>query len=416
MERELLVFLGSEAAPSLVGRLWARVRNGKASGSFAYEESWLRRSDAIALAPALPLTGGRFHAAQPLFAAFTDPAPDSWGQRLMRRVERIRAAAEGRQPRTLYSIDFLAGVDDRSRFGALRFKDPGGEQFLGFTGRPIPPLIELPSLLSATDRIERGRETSEDIALVLAPGTSLGGARPKASVRDSDGGLLVAKFPKHDDEWPVTRWEAVALELAARAGIAVPDWRLQVVARRPVLLLRRFDRSGEQRHPVISAMTAVDAHDHDNQHSYLEIVDFIRRYGSAPATDLEQLWRRMCFNVLISNTDDHLRNHAFLRDPAGWRIAPAFDMNPCPVDVRPRIHALAFDERDATASIGLLFAVAPRLGLKPARGRAIAAEVAQAVAGWRTAAKRIGLSSGHVDRMASAFEHGDRDKLLRNSP
>ncbi|MFN0195094.1 MAG: type II toxin-antitoxin system HipA family toxin, partial [Aestuariivirga sp.] len=227
MQRELLVYLDLGGQPVLVGRLWTRERQGRESSSFAYEADWLTRRGAFALSPSLMLTAGQFHAANGLAPALTDSAPDSWGRKLMTRRERARAKKAKTQPRTLFDIDYLAGVDDQTRMGAVRFKDIGSDVFLTTTGEPVPPLITLPRLLSATDRIERDRETDEDLLLVLAPGTSLGGARPKATVRDTDGRLMVAKFPKRDDDWPVTRWEAVLLTLARQAGIAVPDWRME---------------------------------------------------------------------------------------------------------------------------------------------------------------------------------------------
>lgn len=414
MQRELHVFMDLAGETVVVGRLWARVRGGRPSSSFVYADDWRGRRGAFALSPSLPLMEGQFHSNEPLFPAFTDPAPDGWGQRLMRRSERARAEQEGRQPRTLFDIDFLAGVDDRTRLGALRFKDPNGDRFLTTTGTPVPPLIDLPALLGATDRIDRGRETNSDIALVLAPGTSLGGARPKASVRDTDGRLLVAKFPKQDDDWPVTRWEAVALTLARAAGLTTPEWRFEMTARRAVLLLGRFDRAGpDRRVPFMSAMTALDATDHGNQRSYLELVDFLRQQGSKPDEDLRQLWRRIVFSILISNTDDHLRNHAFLRDAQGWRLSPAYDMNPYPVDVKPRIHALAIDELDGTASLNLALSVAPRFGIKRDAANAIVAEVGAAVSDWRSVAKALKLKPVQIDRMASAFEHDDLRQATR---
>ena len=261
--------------------------------------------------------------------------------------------------------------------------------------------------MSRLTRITEDRETDDDLQLVLAPGTSLGGARPKASVRDNDGHLLVAKFPRKDDEWPVTRWEMTALALAKSAGIDVPDARLHLVARRPVLMLRRFDRTGTFRIPFISALTALAAKDHD-VHSYLELVEAIRRESVAVDEDLRQLWRRVVFNILISNTDDHLRNHALLRGRAGWRLAPAFDLNPMPVDVKPRAHALAIDETDATSSLELAMSVAPQFGiLEPSDARAIAREVGKAVARWRQVAAKHDLTRPQIERMASAFEHDD---------
>jgi serine/threonine-protein kinase HipA len=408
MQRELHVYMDIDGKPVLVGRLWARERTGRATSSFTYDDAWRARRGAFALAPALPLGPGQFHSNRPLFTAFTDAAPDSWGQKLMRRHERARAEQEGGEPRTLFDVDFLAGVDDRTRVGATRFKDATGEAFLTTKGEPVPPLIDLPALLGATDRIDRGRETNSDVALVLAPGTSLGGARPKATVRDKDGRLLVAKFPKQDDDWPVTRWEAATLALARAAGVTVPEWRLETIARKAVVLLGRFDRTGANvRIPYMSAMTALDATDHGEQRSYLELADVLRQHGSMPEADLRQLWRRIVFNILVSNTDDHLRNHAFLRDARGWRLSPAFDMNPCPVDIKRRIHVLAIDELDGTASLDIAFSVAPQFGLSKDDARDIAAQAGAAVSRWRDVAKTHKLKPAEIDRMSSAFEHED---------
>lgn len=408
MERELLVYIDLDREPVLVGRLWARERTGRETSSFVYDPAWIKRRGAFALASSLSLTPGPHHAAKGLLCAFSDSAPDAWGRKLMLRQERARARKAGTAPRSLFDIDYLAGVDDRTRLGALRFKDVAGGEFLASTDRPVPPLIDLPQLLSATGRIERDRETDEDLLLVLAPGTSLGGARPKATVRDSNGNLLVAKFPKKDDDWPVTLWEAVLLTLAGNAGIEIPIWRLEVIAKKPVLLLTRFDRAdGDQRIPFMSAMTAIDATDHEEQRSYLELVDALRQMGSQPEQDAKQLWRRVVFNILVSNTDDHLRNHAFLRATTGWRLSPAFDMNPCPVDVRPRVHALAIDDADPTSSLDRALEVAPRFGLSATEAREIAKEVGARVATWRTVAKGFKLSAAQIERMASAFDHAD---------
>jgi serine/threonine-protein kinase HipA len=406
MERELLVFMDLAGVTVPVGRLWTRTRGARETASFEYDPSWLARRDVFGLDPVLPPARGQFHADRPLFNAFTDPAPDRWGQTLLRRNERRRAGAEGRQPRTLLAIDFLTLVDDETRLGALRFKDAGGGDFLTSTGKRVPPVIDLPRLLSATNRVIDEKETDEDLQLILAPGTSLGGARPKASVRDKDGHLLIAKFPRKGDEWPVTRWEAATMALAEAAGVEVSLWRLQPVLKRPVLMARRFDRREDQRIPYMSALTALDASDNETR-SYLEIAEFLRREGSQVNQDLRQLWRRIVFNMLVSNTDDHLRNHGFLRDPNGWRLAPAYDLNPMPTDVKPRIHALAIDEIDGTASLDTAFQIAPMFGMTEKDARAIAAEVGSAVAGWRDAAARFGIASDNVERMASAFDHED---------
>jgi serine/threonine-protein kinase HipA len=408
MQRELLVYLDLNNEPVPVGRLWARERAGRESSSFAYDADWLKRRGAFALAPSLMLTAGQFHAAKGLANAFSDTAPDSWGRKLMLRRERARARKANTQPRTLFEIDYLAGVDDQTRMGALRFKDTPGGAFLTTTGDPVPPLINLPRLLSATDRIERNQETDEDLLLILAPGTSLGGARPKATVRDADGKLLIAKFPRRDDDWPIPKWEAVLLALAQRAGLSLPDWRLEMIAGKPVLLVSRFDRGADARRiPFMSAMTALDAGDHGEQRSYLEIVDVIRQTGSKPEADIEELWKRIVLSILVSNTDDHLRNHGFLHDGIGWRLAPAYDLNPCPIDVKPRVHSLAIDEDDARASLDTALAVAPQFGLKPERAGALAAEIGAVVAEWKAVAKSLSLRAAQIERMQSAFDHDD---------
>jgi serine/threonine-protein kinase HipA len=299
-------------------------------------------------------------------------------------------------------------VDDEARPGALRFRAKENEPFLAeHDVTRIPPLIELPRLLSAAERVASDSDSDEDLRLLLAPGASLGGARPKASVRDRDGHLAFAKFPHKDDETNTVLWEAVALALAAKAGITVPEWRLEIVGEKPVLLLRRFDRAGAIRIPFLSARSMLDASDHETR-SYLEIVDALRQQGAAAKADMRELWRRIVFNVLISNTDDHLRNHGFLyAGPDGWRLAPAYDLNPVPVDVRPRVLTTAIDTDDSTASLQLASSVAEYFGLDHGKARKIAAEVGQAVAMWRQEAARKGLTTTEIDRMASAFEHED---------
>jgi serine/threonine-protein kinase HipA len=416
MQRELLVYLDIKGEPVRVGRLWARERAGRESSSFVYDRAWLGRKGAFALSPALMLTSGQFQA-QGLHNVFGDTAPDSWGRKLMQRRERARARKAKTAPRTLFEIDYLAGVDDRARIGALRFRETDDGPFLTTTAEPVPPLIALPRLLSATDRIERNEETDEDLLLVLAPGTSLGGARPKATIRDADERLLIAKFPKRDDDWPIPVWEAVLLQLAEDAGINVPPWRLEEIAAKPVLLGARFDRRADgTRIPFMSAMTALDATDHGPQRSYLEIVDAIRLLGARPQADIEELWQRMVFNILVSNTDDHLRNHAFLHDGAGWRLSPVYDLNPCPVDVKPRVHSLAIDEADATASLETALEVAELFGIKPERARALAAQTASVTRRWREVGKRLGLSAAQLERMESAFEHEDLGRALKLKP
>jgi serine/threonine-protein kinase HipA len=410
MDRETFVYVDLDGAPHFVGRLWARVRKNKESASFEYDAEWLQHPARFSLEPALTLGPGAFHtpAETALFGAIGDSAPDRWGRALMRRMARRQAEQAGQAVRTLQEIDYLLMVDDEARQGALRFAAQQGGPFLReHDAQRIPPLLDLPRLLSAAERVADEEDTDEDLRLLFAPGSSLGGARPKASVRLQDGSLAIAKFPRKDDEINTVMWESVALALAANAGIAVPAARLETVADKPVLLVTRFDRSGARRIPFLSAMSMLGARDNEMR-SYLELVDALRQHGAAPREDMEALWRRIVFSVLISNTDDHLRNHAFLYDgPNGWRLSPAYDLNPVPVDIKPRILATSITPDDNTASIDLAFEVAGYFELGDARAREIASEVAAVVSRWRAEAAGQGLTRQEIDRMASAFEHQD---------
>src|SRR5712692_1881817 len=415
MDREALVYVDLQGTPHLVGRLWARMRKGRESATFEYDKSWLNHPERFSLEPALKLGPGprRQPSDKPLFGAIGDSAPDRWGRVLMRRAARRRASHEGHTPRTVREIDYLLMVDDEARLGALRFAGREGGPFLAEHGpTKIPPLIELPRLLSAAEHVLSDTDSDEDLRLLLAPGSSLGGARPKASVRDRDGHLAIAKFPNKEDEVNTVLWEAVTLTLAAKAGIPVPRWRLQTVAGKPILLLRRFDREQGMRVPFVSAMSMLEAKDNEAR-SYLEFVDVLRQHGAAPKDDMHDLWRRIVFSILISNTDDHLRNHGFLwAGPAGWRLSPAYDLNPVPVDIKPRVLTTAIDLDDGTASLKLAIEVAAYFELAPDEARQIAAEVGQAVAKWRKVAAKLGLTPGEIDRMASAFEHEDLKAAL----
>jgi serine/threonine-protein kinase HipA len=415
MERETLVYVDLEGTPRLVGRLWARMRKDRESATFEYDKTWLADPERFSLEPALTLGPGPYHApaAKPLFGAIGDSAPDRWGRVLMRRAERRRADREGRTPRTVREIDYLLMVDDEARQGALRFAEREGGPFLAAHGAfKIPPLIELPRLLSAAEHVMNDTDTDEDLSLLLAPGSSLGGARPKASVRDRGGHLAIAKFPNRGDEVNTVLWEAVALTLAAKAGIPVPVWRLETVARKPVLLLRRFDRERGMRLPFLSAMSMLDAKDGEAR-SYLEFADVLRQYGAAPKQDMHALWRRIVFSILISNTDDHLRNHGFLwTGPHGWRLSPAYDLNPVPADIKPRVLTTTIDLDDGTASLKLALRVAAYFELGGDSAHKIAGQVGQAVAAWRKQAAKLGLTPVEIDRMASAFEHEDLQAAL----
>jgi len=331
----------------------------------------------------------------------------------MRRSESARAREAGEISRTLGEVDFLLGVTDEARQGALRFSETPDGPFLSPDGeKTIPPLVELPRLLSATERFIDNKKNADDLKLLLAPGSSLGGARPKASVIDKDGTLAIAKFPRKDDEFNVVTWEAVTLILAEKSGLSVPAWRLDTIHDKPVLIIYRFDRAEGSRVPFLSAMSMLGAQDGE-AHSYLEIVDALKQYGAAPDVDMAELWRRIVFSILVSNTDDHLRNHGFVYErEKGWRLSPAYDMNPTPVDIKPRVLTTAIDLYDRTASLDLALSVAEDFRLSKKQAKTIISEVCAGVAQWRDVAQQLHLEKSEIDRMASAFEHDDLKKAL----
>ena len=410
-DSEVAVYVDLDGAPIHAGQLFMRATRGRQNASFSYDEGWLRHPRRFSLDPVyLPLGGGIFHTAagQALFPGLADSAPDRWGRALMAR----RARLDG-EHRTLLEADYLLRVHDPTRHGALRFRGAGAGPFLAASETPVPPLVRLGELLSASDRVQRDPGDDDALRLLLAPGSSLGGARPKASVLDTDGTLLIAKFPAVGDDWSVTTWEHVTCRLASAAGIKVQQTRLTTVGGQAVLLAHRFDRAGQRRLPFLSAMALIGAQDREEGHSYLEIADGLRQQGAAVQTDIEQLWRRMIFNVLVTNTDDHLRNHGLLRGTEGWVLSPAYDLNPVPVDVRPRVHALALDDRDPRSSLTTVLAAAAYFGLTPQRAADVARAVAAATSRWRKEARAQGLSRAAMDRMASAFEHAELDRALR---
>lgn len=301
----------------------------------------------------------------------------------------------------------LLGVRDDMRQGALRFRLPGGGAYVAEDTEGVPPLLELPKLLGAADRLERDEADEEELRMLLRGGSSLGGARPKAHVLDFDGRASIAKFPSPSDEWDVIRWESVALTLADAAGIDVPDRTVHIVDQRPVLVLDRFDRSGAVRIGYVSAMTMLEANDGDDSGSYLDIVDVIERNSPATERDLEQLWRRIAFSILISNTDDHLRNHGFLRtSSAGWMLAPAFDLNPNPAP-GPKQLSTAIDFADTSASMKTLIGVADCFRLDDRKCRQVLRQALDATARWETVAAQAGIGRAAIDQMAPAFGHGE---------
>jgi serine/threonine-protein kinase HipA len=390
-----------------------RVR-GKETILFEYDDAWLNDSDRFSLEPALAMTRGAFAPPSGLtvFGSIGDSAPDTWGRRLMQRAERRAAEREGRAIHTLAESDYLLGVSDTTRLGALRFRRVGEESFQAPDRAGVPALIQLGKLLQITERILRDEETDEDLQLIFAPGSSIGGARPKASVIDQHGYLSIAKFPKETDDYSVETWEEIALRLAEQAGIATPKHQLIEVAGKAVLLSRRFDRQDGTRIPFLSAMAMVSAKDGE-QGSYPEIVDSLVQHGAQAKTDARALYRRVVFNVLISNVDDHLRNHGFLwLGKNGWSLSPAYDLNPMPSDIKARVLTTNISLDEATCSLDLLESAAEYFSLSLAQARVIIKEVALVTSRWRNIAKEVGARSAEIQRMASAFEHDELKRAI----
>jgi serine/threonine-protein kinase HipA len=409
-DRRVEVFVEIGGDELRAGELWSHRRRNRESATFSYVPEYLEHPASFELDPALPLRDGlqQTPTGLEIFAAFGDCAPDRWGRVLIERAERRRAKAEDQTRRSLGEIDYLLGARDDMRQGALRFRDPQTETFLADEDEGVPALIGLPRLLASAERVDREEEDDEDLRALLKGGSSLGGARPKAHAIDENGHPAIAKFPKpSSDRWEVIRWEAVALELARLAGIEVPASRLIEVSGRGVLILDRFDRQGGRRIPYVSAMTMLETTDGDAG-SYLEIAEVIETHSPAATEDLARLWRRIAFSILITNTDDHLRNHGFLRtSSAGWSLSPAFDLNPEPeLGARHLKTAIDFDETEARIEVLLTVAEDFRLDEKAAQG--ILCEIGEATSTWRRVAKAQGLQRAAIEAMAPAFEHEEQ--------
>ena len=410
MSDEITVYVAVRERNLLAGRLYSHRHRGVESASFAYDDRYLAGPEAYALDPALPLVTGALQTpvGHALFGAFSDCAPDRWGRTLIKRAEIARAKLAGTGPHSMSEAEILLGVRDDLRQGALRFRHSEEGPFLAVEDSGVPILTDLPKLLEIAERAESDSADYADLKRLLRAGSSLGGARPKAHVIDAAGRIAIAKFPSaSSDTWNVMAWEKVALDLARDAGIKVPDSQLIHVGARNVLVVDRFDRRGTTRVGYVSAMTMLEARDGD-QRSYLEIAGVIEERSAATTADLNQLWRRMAFSILISNTDDHLRNHGFLHERAdSWSLSPAFDLNPNP-DPGPKELSTAIDFSDTRASVDTLMEVAEYFRLNAEGATDVLTRVSSAVGRWRAVAATHGLQQADINAMEPAFEHAER--------
>lgn len=376
--------------------------------AFAYDETWLAQRDSFVVDPSHgPYPGEQYPRQGSLISPiFTDAAPDRWGRELLERREAAMARAEGRARRTLGEWEFLLGVADDSRMGALRFRGEDGHYF-GDLAPGIPPMARLRELESAVKEIERPREDrsaeADALAVLLAPGSSLGGTRPKATFVDPDGTLWMAKFPSRTDTRDMAALEWVMNELAGLAGIRVTEHRLLTFgSRHRTFAARRFDRADGGRRLYASAMTMLSRRDRETS-SYLEIALAIADHGPRGEieAELEQLFRRVAFNVLTRHRDDHLRNHGFIRAPEGWRLAPAFDLNPMP-DMTA--HELALDDSVHVGDVELIVETGPFYRLTVPEARTIVNDIRDTLAAWRSIAASADLGPVEMQTLADAIE------------
>jgi len=416
-DRQAEVFVQVAGEDVLAGRLWAHRRQNVESATFAYATEYLARKDSYPLDPALPLVSGQLQTPenQGIFGAFSDCSPDRWGKMLIRRRYNRNGTGEDPGDQSFGEVDYLLGVRDDLRQGALRFRDPDSGEFLADEEEGVPHLIDLPRLLDYAARAERDVANQEELDMLLKGGSSLGGARPKAHVIDRNGRIAIAKFPKSEgDDWDVTGWEAVALRLAREAGINAASSQLEEIAGRSVHVVDRFDRRGGLRVGYASAMTLLEATDGEPR-SYLDLVEVIEESSDRATADLRELWRRVAFSILVSNTDDHLRNHGFLRATSGgWSLSPAFDINPNP-EPGPKFLSTSIDGRSNAAGIELLLSVAEFFRLDEKKARAILAEVSEATGRWQEVGRRLGLDRASINEMRPAFEH-EAAALARGLP
>jgi len=425
VRRIIKVFVGDD--PRLIGMIRYSADGARESAAFEYDANWLSARDRFSIDPALQLVpGAQFHkktrGGSIFHSSIADTEPDGWGKRIIlrdhaKRMQEARRAGAELDTQPLNDLDFLLEVDDASRVGALRFQDE--ERIFRRASEPgrrtAPPLIELASLAAASRSVETNSETAADLAYLRGRGTSLGGMRPKCTVVDEKGRLSIGKFPSVSDERAVTKGEVLAMRLARAVGIEAAEARLIDSDSVPVALIKRFDRSdGGRRVLYTSAATMLGAEPGDaGEHAYTEIVDALRMHGAAAQTDIDELWRRMAFSILITNVDDHLHNHGFLHAGYGqWRLAPAFDLNPFPDRVR-ELKTWISPEAGPEATIDALLSVAPYFKISRVRAKEVVAHVEHVVAGWRDEGRSLGMTDAELEPFASAFEHSERDAARR---
>ncbi|MGZ8131750.1 type II toxin-antitoxin system HipA family toxin [Bordetella bronchiseptica] len=410
--QQVQVCIGKAGLP--LGSLVYMKQGRREHCAFAYDEIWLNSPARFNVSADLQLVPGyQPHKAASVHdsvfhGAIADTAPDAWGRRVIARDHAKRRKDDPRLP-ALTELDYLLAVDDFSRVGALRLRDPDGNwhRTVSQGQRSTPPLVELERIYQASRAVERGQETAEDLRYLQGKGTSLGGMRPKCTLVDEDGRLAIGKFPSVNDARSVTRGEVLALKLAALAGVEAAPARIVLLGDEPVAVIRRFDRDeSDGRIPYQSAASMLQASREDDR-SYTEIADAIRSHGHAPTEDVRQLWRRLVLNLLITNVDDHLQNHGFLHVEHGlWRLAPAFDINPFPDKDRESKTWLSGQDGPIT-DVRMLLARAPYFALDKAQALAVLGEVHAAVANWRRVAlsAEVGMRTADLDDFATAFEH-----------
>lgn len=399
--------------PKLIGVLSAHQGKGRKSFSFEYDKAWLKSHQSFLLDPDIQhFSGPQFPVLKENFGIFLDSMPDTWGRTLLKRRANSFANSEGQVPKKLYELDFLLGVYDESRMGALRFKlNPNGDFLDNSEDCPTPPWASVGQLQHAVNIIERDEnndEVQQWLAQLIAPGTSLGGARPKANILDEHKHLWIAKFPSKNDTIDKAAWEYLSYQLALKAGINMSESKIsKVLGNYHTFFTKRFDRQKNERIHFASAITLTGNNEEilrNSTASYLDIAEVIQQYGANVKQDLAQLWRRVVFNILISNTDDHLRNHGFLLCEKGWLLSPAYDINPS-VDKNGLSLNIDLDNNDL--DIELAKSVGAYFRLESAAMNEIIEEVALAVNQWRKIASEIGISRVEQELMSAAFKKLD---------